>query len=282
MIGKGKSISHTKASIQYGWNQEKDAKVILKQNLVGNSPGEITKELEFIQKLNTNCNKNTFSFVLSPTIDDKEKLNGKMLHDITKNFIDKLGLSEHQAVAFTHLDKNHTHIHLYVNRINFDGKAFNDSFIGKKSQKKAEKVAEKLGLKTVKDIQLEKENKTKFIRRSIHDKHKQCIKIDKPKSLEEYIQLMNKYEIKIKPSFNKSNQLLGFRYKYKGNEFKASEVHRSLSINKVALEMNRPSNFNKMYQVRKGIKLANQIVSLNPTLLLNITKSLSKTITHKI
>ena len=33
MIGKGHSISSTKASIAYGWNQEKDAEVVLKEYL---------------------------------------------------------------------------------------------------------------------------------------------------------------------------------------------------------------------------------------------------------
>lgn len=282
MIGKGKSISHTKASIQYGWNQEKDAKVILKQNLVGNSPGEITKEFEFVQNFNTKCTNNTFSFVLSPTVDDKNKLSFKMLKDITSNFIKETGLQNHQAVGFVHLDKDHTHIHLYVNRINFEGQAFNDSFIGKKSQKIAEKVARNLGLKTVKDVQLEKENKTKFVRKSIYEKHKQCIKIDKPKSLDEYIQFMKKYDMDILPSINKSNQLLGFRYKYKENEFKASEVHRNLSINKVALEMNRSFSFDKIYQLNKGIKLINQIVSLNPNLLLKIRKQSTKAIKNQL
>ena len=38
MIGKGKSISHTMASMSYGWNQEKDAEVILKEFLHGDTP----------------------------------------------------------------------------------------------------------------------------------------------------------------------------------------------------------------------------------------------------
>lgn len=31
-------------------------------------------------------------------------------------------------------DKDHKHIHLYVNRIDFKGVSYNDSFIGKRSQ----------------------------------------------------------------------------------------------------------------------------------------------------
>ena len=42
MIGKGKSISHTKASISYGWNNEKDAEIVFRQNLLGETPLDLT------------------------------------------------------------------------------------------------------------------------------------------------------------------------------------------------------------------------------------------------
>ena len=282
MIGKGKSISHTKASIQYGWNQEKDAKVIFKQNLVGNTPEELTKEFQFIQSFNTNCNRNTFSFVLSPAIEDGEKLSANMLNKIASEFISDLKLQNRQAVAFVHLDKNHKHIHLYVNRINFKGEAYNDSYIGKKTQKAAERVAIKLGLKTVKEVQLEKKNNTKQIRKTIHDLHKKCLKIDKPKTLDEYINLMKKHQITIYPSISKDKQLRGLKYSYNNQHFKGSAVHRDLSINKVALQMNYNANFQKMYDLNNGIKLLNKIVSLNPTLLINISKQLQKSISQNI
>ena len=39
----------------------------------------------------------------------------------------EMNLGERQAIAFVHQDKEHKHIHLYVNRIDFNGKAYNDS-----------------------------------------------------------------------------------------------------------------------------------------------------------
>ncbi len=171
MIGKGKSISHTKASIAYGQNQEKDAEIILKQNLAGETPKEITGEFKIIQSMNDNCQRNTLSFVISPTIEDGEKLTSKDLNKITDEFLKDLKLENHQAIAFVHNDKNHKHIHLYVNRIDFDGKAYNDSFIGKRSQKSAERIAEKMQLQTVKQVKEQKLEKVKDIRKFIQNKH---------------------------------------------------------------------------------------------------------------
>ena len=59
MIGKGKAIAHTQASVAYGWNQEKGAEVVFKQELVGDSPAEITQEFKMVQDQNYHCQKNT-------------------------------------------------------------------------------------------------------------------------------------------------------------------------------------------------------------------------------
>ena len=82
MIGKGKSISHTKASMSYGWDQEKDAEILLKEFLHGDSPAEITQEFKMLQDQNYNCTKNTLSFVISPTVEDGKKLDKNKLEEI--------------------------------------------------------------------------------------------------------------------------------------------------------------------------------------------------------
>ena len=127
MIGKGKAIAHTRASMAYGWNQEKNAEVVFRQHLVGENPKEISREFQLIQEQNSNCKKNTLSFVLSPTVEDGKKLHKAELQKICSSFMEKMNLGERQAIAFVHRDKQHLHIHLYVNRIDFNGTAYNDS-----------------------------------------------------------------------------------------------------------------------------------------------------------
>lgn len=230
MIGKGKSISHTLASMQYGWNQEKDAEVVYSQNLVGNDPKEISKEFQRIQELNHNCNRNTLSFVLSPTIEDGRLLKGMETEKLVKDFMQELQLGERQAIAFVHRDKEHAHIHLYVNRIDFEGKAYNDSFIGKQSQKAAEKVAEINGLTTVKQVQQEISFNTSELRKEIHRRHELTLKHMQPKNLKEYVEGMRANGVKLEPFINRQGELQGYRYHFDGQNFKGSEVHRSMSL----------------------------------------------------
>ncbi len=233
MIGKGKSISHTKASIEYGWDQEKDADIIYKQNLAGETPKEVTEEFKIIQSMNEKCKRNTFSFVISPTIEDGKKLSLNDLNTITHEFIKDLQLENHQAIAFSHSDKKHRHIHLYINRIDFNGKAYKDNFIGKRCHKTAERVALKLGLQTVKQVKEQRLERLKDIRQFIKVKHELSFKKFHPKNHQKYIDEMRKFNIQIKPVYSKSNKLQGFRYQFNSSNLKGSEVHRSLSINKL-------------------------------------------------
>lgn len=281
MIGKGKSISHTKASISYGWNQEKDAEIIHSQHLAGENPREITEEFKIIQSQNPRTKKNTLSFVLSPSIKDGKRLSKQELSELTKKFIKAMGLKERQAIAFVHRDKEHTHIHLYVNRIGFDGKAYKDSFIGKRSQQRAHEVAREMGLTTARDVQHQRLDKVKQIRNEIKRVHEEVIQSERPKSLNAYIKLMEEKGIKVIPSINRQRKLQGFRFEYKGHNLKGSKVHRSMSGGRIIAQI--LDNTNKVMDKSKvpALKLAGKTIELSTNIAMAFTKRFAKKIIKK-
>ena len=276
MIGLGKSISHTGASMGYGWNQEKDAKVVYRQHLSGENPKEITQEFKVIQSQNHKCKKNTLSFVLSPTIEDGRDLKEKELGEITERFVKEMKLQERQAIAFVHQDKSHLHIHLYVNRIGFDGKAYKDNFIGKRSQKAAEKVAKQMNLTTVREVQQEKLNLVKNVRQEIKQIHEKVITEMKPKDFDQYIKHMKQRKVAVIPSINKSNQLQGFRFEYKGHNLKGSEVHRSMSMGRIAAQIGFNPLVSQKIAKENTLNLLGKTVELSPNLVATITKKAIK------
>ena len=261
MISKASCLSHTKASIKYGWNNEKDAEIVFNQNLIGDNPAEISKEFAMIQRLNTVCIKNTISIVISPCIEDKEKLNKRLLKNICERFMEKLQLGDRQAIGFTHNDKAHLHIHLYANRIDFHGKAYNDSFISKECQRIAKEIAKELNLTTVEEIQIRQRNKTKAIRNEILKNHQAAIK-KRPKNIDEYFNLLKQKKIEAIPIINKSNQLQGFRYKFKNSEFKGSEVNRKLTGSNLIKQISLNSKIIK----NDKIKIGSNFHGLHPNL----------------
>jgi hypothetical protein len=273
MIGMGKSISHTAASMSYGMNEEKEAEIIHSQYLAGETPREITEEFRIIQEQNELCRKNTLSFVLSPTIEDGKKLESEQLKEMTERFLKEMRLREYQAVAFVHRDKEHVHVHLYANRISFEGKAYNDSFIGKRSQQMAERVARQMELTTVREAQQEKLYRMQELRSEIQRIHEKIMAHERPRDFDQYIKSMEQNNVKVIPSINKQNQLQGFRFEYKGTNLKGSEVHRSMSMGRIAGQMNFEKEMAQRIAKDKSMELLGRTV--------NVPMSFTKTIIKK-
>tara|TARA_R110002033_G_scaffold79931_1_gene130887 strand:+ start:8465 stop:9328 length:864 start_codon:yes stop_codon:yes gene_type:complete len=283
MIGKGKAIAHTAVAMEYGWNQDKDAAVVLKQHVVGENPKEVSNEFKIIQQMNTKCEKNTLSFVLSPVIDDGKKLSDKQLGIITKEFLKEMKLTQHQAIAFVHRDKAHIHVHLYANRIDFQGKAYADNFIGKRASLQAEKVARSMGLKTVKEIQNEKLNGLKPIRAELKKIHDNVLRYEKPTSFEQYITQMKAKHVTVLPSINKANKLQGFRFEYKGVSLKGSEVHRAMSGGKIGAELAHNAPRQMVKASLHTVNLLGKTIEMSANLAASIAKSaIKKAITKGI
>ncbi|NAY91390.1 relaxase/mobilization nuclease domain-containing protein [Muricauda sp. JGD-17] len=276
MIGKGTSIAHTATSIDYGWNQEKNAEVVFSQHLAGTNPHEITEEFRLVQEENTRCQNNTLSFILSPTQEDGKNLTKEKLEELTQRFVKEMQLRERQAIAFVHRDKAHTHVHLYVNRIGFDGKAYNDSFIGKRSQLAAENVAREMGLTTVKEVQLEKELDSIQVRLAIRNAHQKVMENERPKTLDSYIKAMKERNVEVIPSINRANKLQGFRFEYQGHNFKASEVHRSMSGGRIMAQLTQNKGITKSMEVSKSAKLLGKTVEMSTNLATSVAKNIIK------
>ncbi len=276
MIGKGKAISHTAASMSYGLKEEKDSEIIHSQYLAGETPREITEEFRVIQQQNELCKKNTLSFVLSPTIEDGKKLEQKQLKEMTERFLKEMRLKEQQAVAFVHRDKEHVHVHLYVNRISFEGKAYNDSFIGKRSQQMAERVARQMSLTTVREVQQEKLYRTQELRTEIQRIHEKVMAKERPRDFDQYIKSMEENKVKVVPSINRQNQLQGFRFEYKGTNLKGSEVHRSMSMGRIAGQMNFEKDRVQRMAKDRSMELLGRTVNVPSNLAVTIAKKTIK------
>src|SRR5690606_8145250 len=107
------------------------------------------------------------SFILSPTIEDGRKLSTEDLGKISMLFMKQMKLGDRQGIGFVHRDKEHLHIHLYVNCIDFRGNAYNVGFISNRSQLAALEVAKQMNLKTIKEVINEKLNNLAPLRTEI-------------------------------------------------------------------------------------------------------------------
>jgi len=94
--------------------------------------------------------------------------------------------------------------------------------------------------------------------------------------LDEYIHKMKARQVKVIPCINKSNQLQGFRFEYKGVNLKGSDVHRSMTGGKLTAEITRNAGFTKMMEIPKSLKLLDKTVQLSSNLAIGLAKGLVK------
>ncbi|MGY5851442.1 relaxase/mobilization nuclease domain-containing protein [Salegentibacter sp. F14] len=276
MIGKGTTISNTQASVKYGWNRDKGAQVVFTQHLAADTPKEITVAFRLTQEQNAYCVKNTLSFILSPTIAEGKNLKNRDLARICKEFMQEMKLKDRQAIAFVHKDKAHKHIHLYVNRIDFKGKAYNAGFLTKRSYFAAEKVAERLRMTTVKQVQNEKLRKLLPVRTEIKKRHDLTLKQFQPRTYPEYMKGMKDYGVKVIPSINKANKLQGFRFQFGKHSLKGFEIHPSMSGGNIGKSLSRGSGISNFLKENSQLKIAGKTVSLSAGMIKVLTRKIIK------
>lgn len=262
MIGKAKSCVGGFSLFNYVVDDEKGIE-LLRNNLCGETPIELFQEMKILQNLNQKATNKLISMVLSPHVNDGENLSKKQLENITKQFLKELeiNIEKSQFIAFLHTEKLHRHIHILLNRVDQNGKLFQDHHIGKKAQWSAHRVAEKNGLISAKQIRIDKikaseviNSNSKNLRKEIYQKHLKVME-SKPMTMEKYLAEMLKKNIKFFPTINKQGELQGFRVKDLENqtEMKASEVHRNMGL-KILLDSGlffKDGNFNLNNTMRK-------------------------------
>src|SRR5690606_42007217 len=99
------------------------------------------------------------------------------------------------------------------------------------------KVAGEMKLTTVKQVQVEKEFNLKDIRSEMKRRHDLVMKDHRPKTYNQYIDLMKANKVEVIPCINKAEKLQGFRFEFDGYNLKGSEVHRSMSIGNIGKQM---------------------------------------------
>lgn len=231
MIGKAKSITHVGAAIDYVVKREK-AELLVKEKVAGDTGTEIAGEFRIFQQGNDHCKNNALSVVLSPAIENGKRLSNAGLQGITRQYVEKMGLQQHQYAAFVHRDKAHTHIHLFVNRIDLRGNAANDSFIGKRSQRIADEIAQERQLVRAREVGERKQALLSPLKAQVREIHRQVLE-SRPANFQGYVAAMQAQGVAVRETINKQGERQGYRIEAQGVSLKASEVGKEMSLKRI-------------------------------------------------
>jgi hypothetical protein len=265
MIAKGKSIRHLGASINYAIAKEEA--VVLDKNIVAETPKEVAQEFQAFQERNHRCERNSLSFVISPTVQDGKEMNEDHLRSINASFLSKMGLENHQYIAFVHQNTPHKHIHLYVNRIDYQGKAYNDQFISNRCAHVAEGIAKDRGLETAKEAKRARLMEKRISSPEMADIKQlahSTLKQKEVASVDRFVDVFNRSGaergFRAEAYRSKSGAFSGLRFYVGDKKFKASEVDRSLSKQKIEkrldLNMDLAFNLGKEDKKSKGVGMS--------------------------
>jgi hypothetical protein len=231
----GRAISHASSLVNYLFKEEKAAKILDSEGIDLSSPKAIVGDLEMIK--NNRLKNQYLSMVISPA---ELGTTDEMLKKLMKDTLAELGLLENQYVAVIHDNTEHKHLHILVNRTDYNGKTFNDSYIGLRAKEYSKELAMKYNLESAYDKQNAKKNKTSLKNSEYHKQLGGSIEYAK-KILNEvlnnpttqhvdqiYDHLRSKgIDVNITQHKNKT---YGVSLEHDGHKMKASDVSRLLSL----------------------------------------------------
>ena len=88
----------------------------------------IINDFNLQRKLNPNLEKAVGHIALNWSINDKGKLSSSIMVERAREYMEKMEIRDTQYLIVQHQDRQHPHIHIIYNRVDFQGKTINDQF----------------------------------------------------------------------------------------------------------------------------------------------------------
>lgn len=232
MVSKSKATKGSIQAIDYILDDKGKAQELDRNLICGENGNEILSEFRDVQALRERCVNNTYSIVLSPS--NERNFSNLELREFGREHLKNLGLENHQYLMTVHRSTDQPHIHIIANRISLKGEMHNDSFIGKKAQFSAEKIAKEHGLTTAKEVAQIHKMEIAPIKEEIKQAH--YFASSKTTDFKEYMDLMYSRGVIVVPSMNKQGEMQGFRFEHRqsGINLKSSEVGKDFGIKNLA------------------------------------------------
>ena len=266
MVSKATATKGSSQAFDYLLDDKGHAQELDRNLLTGDKGQELLAEFREVQAQNTNCINNTYSIVLSPS--NERNFTNAELKQLGREHLKNLGfdLENTQYLMTVHRSTDQPHVHILANRIDMQGNAHKDNFIGKRAQRSAEQIAERLGLTTARDIQKNKElsfePNIKAIRKEIQQAFNQA---KQEPDFASFCSKMKAQGIEVREIHNSGGKLQGLRYVHSktGTDLKASEVGKEFGA-KTLVQKGMPFkdvpldiNLSK-FVVKKGLEMAQE------------------------
>lgn len=221
--------------VNYILDQKKGTELLNSEGLRLKNKDTIIESFKQQAELNSGISKPVYHISLSFSAKDKELLSNELMTDIAKQYMCRMIISDTQFLIARHLDKEHPHIHLVINRVDYHGKTISDKNDRIRSEKICKELTRKYGLYFAKGKEqvnvnrLHEPDKTKY---EIYDALKKYL--GQSSDWAELIEKLRQEGIQINfKTKGKTMQIQGVRFTKRGLTFNGSKIDRQFSFSEI-------------------------------------------------
>lgn len=221
--------------VNYILDQKKGTELLESEGLRLKNKDTIIESFRQQAELNGRVSKSVYHISLSFSAKDKELLSNELMTDIAKQYMSQMNIIDTQFLIARHFDKEHPHIHLIINRVDYQGKTISERNDRIRSEKICKELTRKHGLyfakgkEQVKVKRLHQPDKTKY---EIYDALKKHIV--KCSDWSELIENLRQEGIQVDfKTKGNTKEVQGVRFTKGGLTFNGSKVDRQFSFSKI-------------------------------------------------
>ncbi len=235
-IVKGSSF---KGVVNYILNKQKGTKVIDADGVRLKNIPSVIESFVTQAGMNGRVSKPVGHISLDFSAQDKDKLSNRLMVQIARDYMKRMGINDTQYIIARHFDREHPHIHLVFNRVDNNGETISDSNDRYRSEKICKELTQEYrlyystGKENVKQHLLREPDKTRY---EIYD----TLKASVPRS-RDWKQLMRELDkAGIKTEFKtkgNTTTIEGVRFRKGEYMFNGSKVDRMFSYSKIDYQL---------------------------------------------
>lgn len=264
---KSKVISGRKFKGCLNYVLNKPGAELISTNLIGSTVDDFANQFNEISDLKQ-ITKPVLHIPLS--LPKGEKLSDDKWNEVIQSYFKKMDLdiNKNQFVAVRHTDNDHDHIHLVINKVDYNLKVFKDPFSAKRSIKACQEIEKELNLTQTKaminqhsnqnpvtnlktgEVFEEKRTGLKSNKSILQDTLSENLK--KSKDFYQFIFSTLEKNIKIHPNIASTGNVSGLSFEVNGVTFKGSSLGKNFTFGSIKKKLDYDDRYLPLLQELKN------------------------------
>ncbi len=252
MMAKIVKGSGARGIVDYILDSKKQATLIDCQGVLLNDNASIARSFIAQSRLNPRVDKFIGHISLSFSKQDMPRLTGELMIQISREYMDKMGIRDTQYIIGRHYDKEHPHVHIAFNRVDNNGRTISDRNDRYRSERICKELTRKYGLyfangkEQVKTHRLKEPDKSRYeIYQVLQREVARCTDWNTllKRLKAEGIDVRFKYK-------GNTSEIQGIVFTKNGYHFNGSKIDRSFSYSKIdkVLKANAQGESQRQYE----------------------------------